>query len=119
MQTEDGAPNYGLALFAALAAACTAVWASLAGQLLGAFRGLPQHAGAAATVLAAGPAAPKGCKAWQPATKAPQPCEKACAWFPCSSYCSECAVLWGSSRACSAWLRAAVCNAQTSVHIVN
>ena len=76
MQTEDGAPNYGLALFAALAAACTAVWASLAGQLLGAFRGWPQPAGPAATVFTAGPAAPKGGKAWQPPAKAPQPCEK-------------------------------------------
>ena len=76
MQTEDGAPNYGLALFAALAAACTAVWASLAGQLLGAFRGLPQPGGPTATVLTAGPGAPKGGKAWQPAAKAPQPCEK-------------------------------------------
>ena len=43
-QLDEGTPNYGLAVFLALAVACTAVWASLAGQLVAAFQAAPRGA---------------------------------------------------------------------------
>ncbi|KAK9832662.1 hypothetical protein WJX81_008564 [Elliptochloris bilobata] len=76
-QSEDGTPNYGLAVFLALAAACTAVWASLAGQLVGAFRASPRPAVPAVVVPLAGPPAPKGGKVWQAPVKVFKPYEQA------------------------------------------
>lgn len=70
-QLDDGTPNYGLGVFLALAVACTAVWASLAGQLVRTFRTAPAPwsppAAAPPAPPAAKPCAPKACAAWFPA----------------------------------------------------
>ncbi len=59
-QLDDGTPNYGLAVFLALAVACTAVWASLAGQLVAAFQAAPRAPFFSAAAASCKPSPPKG-----------------------------------------------------------
>lgn len=63
-QLDDGTPNYGLAVFLALAVACTAVWASLAGQLVAAFQAAPRAPFSFAAAASRKPSPPKGGSVW-------------------------------------------------------
>ncbi len=68
-QLDDGTPNYGLAVFLALAVACTAVWASLAGQLVAAFQAAPRAPFFSTAAASCKPSPPKGGRPWLAAEK--------------------------------------------------
>ena len=68
-QLDDGTPNYGLAVFLALAVACTAVWASLAGQLVAAFQAAPRAPFFSTAAASCKRSPPKGGSAWLAAEK--------------------------------------------------